>query len=87
MLELAGTGEAAVLGHVADQHDRNPGLLGGVNQPRRGLPHLGDAAGGTAHLAGLDRLYRIHDQQVGRHLSRRGDDLVHVSLGSEQHPG
>ena len=45
VLEGLGTRDRAVLGHVADEDDRDPVALGEVHQPQRRLADLADAAG------------------------------------------
>ena len=71
VLEQFGPGDAAVLGDMADEHHRDPGLLGSMDQAGRRLAHLGHPPGGAADLAGVDGLDRVHDEQVGPMLRRR----------------
>ena len=47
MFQHARPGDAAILGHMADQHERTVALLGEADQFLRRCPHLADRAGRT----------------------------------------
>ena len=63
VLEHLGTGQAAVLGDVADQHRRQVLPLGGEEQLRGRLANLADRARGRHELRGVHGLDRVDDQQ------------------------
>ncbi len=65
MLERLRAGDRAVLGHVADEHNGDPGRLGQLHQAERRAADLADAAGRPVevlHGRGLDRV----DDEEGR---------------------
>ena len=78
VLEHLGTGQAAVLGDVADQHRRQVLSLGGEEQLRGRLADLADRARGRRQLRGVHGLDRVDDQQ------RRFEplDFVEDALGA-----
>ena len=87
VLELAGPGEGAVLGDVADQHDgarRAPGRLGQAVGARRGpgSPSRARASCGAA----VHRLDRVDHDHVGPDLERCGPPTASsvVSAGQPQ---
>ena len=65
VLEDARTGDAAVLGHVADEQGRQVGLLGDPDQRGRDRAHLRDAARPALDLGGGDGLHGVDDEQGG----------------------
>jgi len=63
VFEHARAGDAALLGHVADQEHGGAGLLGETHQPRRALAHLADRTRRGGQALGPQGLHRIgHDQ-------------------------
>ena len=58
VLEGLGPGQAAVLGHVADEEGRDPAALGQHEELGRDLAHLADAAGRGREARRVDRSAR-----------------------------
>ena len=83
VLEGLRPGERAVLGHVADEDDRDPVALGELHQPERRLADLADAAGRPVELVDGRGLDRVDDEQR-RARRRRGrlDDPVRSSISA-----
>ena len=81
VLEHARAGDAALLGHVADQEHRGAGFLGVAHQARGRFAHLADRTGRGGELLGPQGLHRIgHDQLRPQ---RRGlfEDALDSGLG------
>ncbi|OIQ77626.1 hypothetical protein GALL_406820 [mine drainage metagenome] len=78
--------DAAVLGHVPDQHDGQVPLLRCRDQRGCDLTHLADAAGGTVDLGGRDRLHRVEHQEHWIHLGDVPENRREVRLGGEVQP-
>ena len=74
VLERARARDGSILGHVADEEDRDPGLLGDPEKARRRLSHLHDRAGRRAELGRVERLHRVDHADLGPDsLERRAD--------------
>ncbi len=84
VLQHARPGERAVLGDVADEHDRRPARLGGARQLRRALAHLRDRAGRRRERLAVDGLDRIDHRDRGLLARERRQDLLET--GSRQAP-
>ncbi|MCY1495018.1 hypothetical protein D9M68_289080 [compost metagenome] len=83
VLQHAGAGQGAFLGHMTDQEDRRAALLGEAHQQRRALAHLGHAAGGRLQLFGEDGLDGVDHHYLGFFHPRRGDDAFDAGLGHD----
>ncbi|MDT4838658.1 hypothetical protein FQZ97_724200 [compost metagenome] len=83
VLQHAGAGQGAFLGHVADQEDRRAALLGEAHQQRRALAHLGHAAGGRLQLLGEDGLDGVDHHHLGLLHPCGGDDGLDAGLGHD----
>ena len=82
-----GTGQVAVLGHVADQEERGAGRLGHAGQTLDAGTHLGQAAGGLAQLGVRDRLQRVDHHQGGSVTLDGGLDRLDVgALNGQEVP-
>ncbi len=79
VLQRAGTGERAVLGHVSHQHRRHVAILRHPDEPLRTLTHLAHRAGDAADFRIEHRLDRIDGQDIGADL---GDMVEHDGQGS-----
>src|SRR6266446_1241558 len=66
VLEGLRAGDAAAFGHVADEHDRGPRLLGEAHQAGRAFAHLAHVAGRTLELFGVGGLDGVeqHDPRL-----------------------
>ena len=64
VLERLGTGEAAVLGDVADEERRDVVALRGEQELRRRFADLADAAGRGLELQREHRLDRVDDRSA-----------------------
>ncbi len=85
VLEDAGPGDRAVLGHVADEHRGDVAGLGHADQGGRDLLDLGDATGHAVDARGADRLHGVDDHQARPHLLDVGEHGAEVGLrGQEQ---
>ena len=86
MLEDTRSGDRSVLRHVADQEQRDAGLLPDAQQSSGGLPHLRDGARGRPDVGRVQRLHRIdHADRRPLPLERRAD-RVQVGLGEDLDP-
>ena len=83
VLERLGTGEAAVLGHVADEKRRDVVTLGGEQKLRRGLAHLADAAGRRLELQREHRLNRVDDEQLRPDAADLFENALDAGLGEQ----
>ena len=63
VLDRPGPGQIAVLGHVADQEQRDAARLRHAGQALDAGAHLGQASGRLGQLGVGDRLQRVDDQQ------------------------
>ncbi len=87
VLERAGAGHGAVLGHVPHEDRGDLPLLGHGDQRCRDLPDLRDAARGPVHLRGRDGLHRVDDEHVGLVRLQVAEHRTQVGLGREQQRG
>ena len=83
VLEQAGTGERAVLGDVADEHDRHAAPLGVDDQGLGALAHLDDRPGARRELRVGDGLDAVDDDQRRR---RAVDGVDHAGRASSRWP-
>ena len=81
MLEDARAGDAAFLGHMADQEHADALLLGIAHQPRRALSHLRDRSRRRCQFRQPQGLDGIDDQDPGLFLDRRGQDALDIGFG------
>ena len=80
VFQHARASNAAILGHVADQHQRRAAFLGIADQFEGRGADLADRAGGAFNLIGMHGLDRIdHQQRRGFHLAERGENIAHRS--------
>jgi hypothetical protein len=75
-------GDRALLRHVADQHQRAAGGLGGLHQEGGGVADLGERAGGCA-LLGRQGLDRVDDRQRGRLAGQVIGDRVRIGAAQQ----
>ena len=87
MLERLGPGQGAVLGHVADEDDRDAVLLGQLHQPQRALANLADAAGRAFELVDGHGLDRVDDQGDGPRLAGQLDDAADLASRPRRRSG
>ena len=80
MLQYLGSGEGAVLGDMADQHQDSAGLLGEANQQRGALAHLGDAAGSGLDIRQVAHLNRIDHQYFWFQLFGSGNHGLDIGF-------
>ena len=86
MLDHAGAGDLAVLGHMAHENHRRAAGLGVADQRLRRAAHLGDRAGGGFHRLSPHGLDGIDDDEGGRAaLLQGGDDILDAGLGGQLH--
>ena len=71
VLEHARAGDRAVLGHMADEDGRDPGLLRHAQQPPGRLAHLRDRAGRRADVGRVERLDGVDHAHGGPLLLER----------------
>ncbi len=84
VLEHARTGERALLGDVADQHDRDAARLGDAHQAPGDLAHLPDRSRRPGQPGRMQRLDRVDDADVGALGLDRRDDRLEVGLGDDR---
>ena len=84
VLEDARTGDGPLLRDVADERDGHTGRLGELDQPRRALAHLRDAAGRRADGGPVDHLDRVDHREVGLRICDVCGDGVGIGLGQGQ---
>ena len=85
VLDHARAGDLAVLGDVADQHDRGAARLGVADQRLRRGAHLRDRAGRALGEVGPQRLDGIDDDEVDRRAGlQRREDVLDMRLGGER---
>ena len=65
---------------MADEEERDTGLLADAEQPRSGLAHLRHRPGRRADLRRVERLDRVDHADVGSLALQRGADGVEVRL-------
>ena len=76
MLDRAGTGNLAILGHMPDQQQRRPRCLGVAHQIEGGGAHLCNGAGRSVERRGPDRLDGIDGEYTGRRCAfQRGQNI------------
>ena len=76
MLQHAGPGDGALLGHMADQEQRDAALLRQPDEIVTAGPHLRDRAGGGFDRIGKQRLHRIDDGGIRAFGFQRGEDIL-----------
>ena len=89
MLEHARAGERAVLGHVADEQDGDPGALGDLHHPPGRLAHLADRAGRARQIGGVERLDGVDHADLGplgASVARTVSRSVSASTGTSSAP-
>ena len=79
VFERSRSGDGSILGHVADENQRDIVGLGGCGQRGGHRAHLGDAAGDAVGIGGGHGLHRVHDDQ--RRLDRRDVIQHRVQVG------
>jgi hypothetical protein len=87
VLEDARTGDRAVLGHVADEEDRDAAALGRLDEAGRHLADLADVAGRPLDLSAGDGLHGVDDDEVGLHGLDLAQHRGEVGLGHEEQAG
>ncbi len=87
VLERARSGQGAVFGDMADEHDRDATRLGLVHQPRRTAANLDDAAGRGAQLGIGHALDAVDDHERGLHLIDGRHDVGHHRLAQQPQLG
>jgi hypothetical protein len=85
VLEHARAGDAALLGDVTDQEHGRAGFLGEAHQPRGGLAHLADRAGGGGEGVGPQRLDRVGDDEPGAVFGRMREDPLDAGFRQRRH--
>ena len=80
MLEDLRSGERALLVHMTDDENGHVFVFRILHQTHRAFLDLRRAAGRGGQIALVDRLDRVHDENVGRHELGLVDDLIHVGL-------
>ena len=85
MLERLRPGDRAILRHVSDEDDGDPGRLRELHQPERRATDLADAAGGPIEVIDRRRLHRVDDEEGGSGNVRRYEvrDPVDRRLGDD----
>ena len=85
VLDDLGPGDLAVLGDMADQHQRQAAALSVTNQRRCAAAKLGDRAGRGLDALGPECLDRIDDDE-GRwcRASKRRYDIGEIGLSAER---
>ena len=81
VLQGLGPGQAAVLGHLADQDDRTAPGPGLDDHPLGHGPHLVERAGGRAGLGVEGGLHRVDHHEVGADLVEGADKVVERGVG------
>jgi hypothetical protein len=84
VLEHAGAGEGAFLGHVADQDAGQTMALGELDDQGGALAHLPDAARRRGEVLGEHRLDRVDGQHHRLHRLRVIEHRLHRGLGQHQ---
>ncbi len=85
VLERLGSGQAAVLGDLADEDDGRARGAGEGRQASGRLPDLADRAGRPVEPIERHRLHRVDDEQGGREGQGRFDDALDIGLGEDVH--
>ena len=83
VLEHARAGDRPVLGHVADEDDRDAARLRKPQQPVGGLAHLRHRPRSRADVGRVQRLHRVDHAHVGKLGGDRLDDHLEVGLGQD----
>ena len=81
VLERTGAGKVSLLGHVAHEKDGDSLLLRQSDQRVRAPANLADSPRDGVRVRVADGLHRIHDQNPGRLLGRRGEDAGQLAAG------
>jgi hypothetical protein len=87
MLQELRTGDAAILGHMADNEDRRPACLRKAHQRRGALAQLLGRARTRGDCGELHRLDRIDDEERRLPLGSECQDPVEVVVGDEDELG
>ncbi len=84
VLDNARPGNLAVLGDMADQHDRGTRRLGIFDHRLRRGAHLGDGARRRFGDVSPQRLDRIEDHEIGPlAVSKGGENVLDIGFGRE----
>ena len=84
VFEHARSGDTAILGDVADQHQSHAVFLGVADQLERAAAHLTNRSGRTLDRVGMHGLDGIDDEELGRgHRAERGQDVAYAGGGSQ----
>ena len=83
VLQHLGSGQGAVLGDVAHQHQRRAGALGPPGQQGRAAAHLAHRARGGFELRVEQGLDGIHQEQGRLHGLGGLQDAPHIGLGEQ----
>jgi hypothetical protein len=86
VLEHSGTGQGALLGHVADEHEAHTGALGRARQLRGALAHLRHGSGRGLQVSRVQGLDRVDHRDLRPLLLDRGEDAIEGDLGHQPHP-
>ena len=84
VLDDLGPGERALLGDMADEHDRDPAALGEVDEFHAAFAQLRDRARGGRQVRLIDHLDRVDDHHAGVDLVNLVGDALDVGLGEDQ---
>ena len=86
MFEHTRPGDIAILGDMADQHQRSAAFLGEADQLESAAAHLADRAWRAFDLVAVHGLDRIDYQQGWRrNPAQRGQDIAHRCRGGKAH--
>jgi hypothetical protein len=83
VFEHARPGQRALLGHVADQDDRDAGLFGQAGELRCAFAHLRDRPGRRTELLRPQGLDRVDHRHLRLRRLQRGEDLFQIDLGQQ----
>ena len=78
VLQKPRTGNIAILGHVTDDHDRNIGGLGELQQLSSALPHLPHAARCRGQLRVIHGLNTVDNEKLGLHSIGLSQDSIQI---------
>ena len=81
MLHELGSGNLAVLGHMAHDDERRTGLLDRIDQLRGNRANLPHASGNAVSLGRRQRLHGVHNDQRGRFATGEGCNGIVAGSG------